>query len=44
MIDLEEDLKADNRDNQGFVDFFKNLWKRSWCRCGLSQRKNPVET
>ncbi|MDK2946305.1 septum site-determining protein MinD [Geotoga petraea] len=29
MIDLEEDLKADNRDNQGFVDFFKNLWKRS---------------
>jgi hypothetical protein len=29
MIDLEEDLKIDIDDEQGFLKFFKNLWKRS---------------
>lgn len=43
MIDLEEDLKIDIDDEQGFLKFFKNLWKRSWCKCGLSQRKKPAE-
>lgn len=29
MIKLEEDLKYDNLEDQGFVNFFKNLWRRS---------------
>jgi septum site-determining protein MinD len=35
MIDLEEDLKVDNGDEQGFLKFFKNLWKmQSFVRSG----------
>jgi len=29
MIELEEDLKVDMDDDQGFLKFFKSLWKRS---------------